>query len=62
MASTEVGPQSLLQIDSQRVSEYVMDLNLLQVMEKERIESMGNSRRIEKRWSWAMWVIGDQDP
>ncbi|XP_028087063.1 uncharacterized protein LOC114287812 isoform X2 [Camellia sinensis] len=41
IASTEVEPQSLLQMDSQRESEEVKNLNLLQVMAKERIESMG---------------------
>jgi hypothetical protein len=28
-------------------------------MAKERIESMGRRRRIVKRWSWVMLVIGD---
>lgn len=56
-----MGPQSLLQMDSQRVSEFVRDLSFLQVMEKEIIESVGSNNRIEKRWSWDMLVMGDDD-
>ena len=29
-------------------------------MEKETMESMGRRRRIEKMWSWAIWVMGDK--
>lgn len=50
-SSTEEGPQSRLQMDSQRTSEEVRDLNLLQVIPKERIESTGRRNKMEKRWS-----------
>ena len=46
-------------MDSQRLSEDARALNFLQVIPKEIIESMGRRRRIVKRWSWAMLVIGD---
>lgn len=61
-ASTEEDPHSLLQIASQRVSEEVRALNLLQVMEKERIESTGSRRRTVNKWSGAREVIGDPSP
>lgn len=54
-----VGPQSLLQMASQKDSERARDLNLEQVMEKEMMESVGRRRRIEKIWSWVIWVMGD---
>ncbi len=50
-ASTQVEPKSLLHKDFQRVSEEVRALNLLQVMDRERIASMGRRRRIFKKWS-----------
>lgn len=37
------------------------DLNFLQVIAKQKIESKGKSSNMEKRWSWAILVIGD-DP
>ncbi|THG06308.1 hypothetical protein TEA_016005 [Camellia sinensis var. sinensis] len=49
IASTEVEPQSLLQMDSQRESEEVKNLNLLQVMAKERIESMDKPPKLQER-------------
>lgn len=57
--STELFPKSLLQMISQSISEEAMALNLLQVMEKERMESVGRNCRIEKMWSWAMLVMED---
>ncbi|RYQ87111.1 hypothetical protein Ahy_B09g094584 isoform C [Arachis hypogaea] len=57
--STHEEPKSLLQRYFQRVSEEVIALSLLQVMESEKIASMGRRRRIVKRWSCAMLVIGD---
>lgn len=52
-------PKSLLQIISQRISDEVMALNLLQVMPKEMMESIGRSWRMDNMWSWAIWVIED---
>lgn len=38
------------------------DLNLLQVMPKQRIESIGRRSNIDKRWSWGKKdIIGDDD-
>jgi len=48
-APTQVEPKSLLHKDLHRVFEEVRDLNLLQVMERERIASMGRRRRMVKR-------------
>lgn len=39
--------------------EHARALNLLQVIAKARIESIGRSSRIEKSWSGAKLVIGD---
>lgn len=63
-ASTHEVPQSLLQMDSQRASdEEVTDLNFLHVIPKQRIESTGRSKSMEKSWSLEILVIGDDgDP
>lgn len=54
-------PQSLRQSDSHKESEYVRDLNFLQVIAKQKMESKGKRSKMEKRWSCAIVVIGD-DP
>ncbi|CAH9077007.1 unnamed protein product [Cuscuta europaea] len=59
--STENLPQPFLQMDSQRGSDKDSDLNLLQVMAKLRIESMGKNSKMVNSCSSAMLVIGDDD-
>lgn len=56
--SADDGPHSLRHKDSQRLSEQARLRNLLQVAEKERIESTGRRRRTVKRWSSAKFIIG----
>ena len=56
--SADDGPHSRRHKDSQRLSEQARLRNLLQVAEKERIESTGRRRRTVKRWSSAKFIIG----
>lgn len=44
------------------MSELANDLNLLQVIAKDRIESTGSLSKIENRWSCAKLAIGEVDP
>lgn len=44
------------------MSELANDLNLLQVIAKDRIESTGSLIKIENRWSCAKLAIGESDP
>ncbi|KAJ0891033.1 hypothetical protein HanRHA438_Chr09g0430311 [Helianthus annuus] len=49
-------------MDFQRVWERVRSKVFLQVMAKDRMDSRGRSRRMEKRWSCDMSVIKEFSP